>query len=246
MRKIIIVAAFLAAFQIMASAQCVENGSREVKEEKARNVMDFDIPFYHKLNNNNAHRHSGCDFTIGFGGIQLFTEKPYDFDMSKTFELPIYLLYKEHWGASALVYGVGFTWSNFTKTGNVMLSKADNGEIVHGPYPEGASPKFSRLSLFCFNLPVMYQLKLVKNFGFSIGPVLNFNSGGDRLKVKYRLDGHKVKDKYHNVHPNMLTVDIMAQLHVSDLSFYVKYSPMNLMNKDYWPGSQRISFGILL
>ena len=80
-------------------------------------------------------------------------------------------------------------------------------------------------------------------FGFTLGPVVNLNAGSSIVN-KFSLDGNKLKDKYKRVHCNLITVDAMFQLNLKYFSIYAKYSPMNLMDKKYWPEFTTWSIGI--
>jgi hypothetical protein len=228
------------------SAENLPDTLEEQTEDEGWDVIDFDIPFYSKI----KHRH--CDYELdlpffGFGMIYADTDSPLDFNVSRSIEIQPFCFYaSKSWRRSSLSAGLGILSRNFTQTGNTMLSVGDDGSIVAGPYPEGSSPKLSRLSVFSVIVPLQYSYNFGKGFGFSIGPVVDFNTKSV-LKAKYSLDGSKQKDKYKFVHCNPVTVDIMLQIILDDLAVYVKYSPMDLMDDQWWPGMhQQVSFGIML
>ena len=109
--------------------------------------------------------------------------------------------------------------------------------------PEGASPNFSRVKVFSLNFPIRYQYQ-GRRFGFSLGPVLNFNTYSS-IKTKYKLDGHKYKEKYKNAHPTPVTVDFMGTVSTPIIDFYVKYSPFNVLKSDYGLKFKTLSIGCM-
>ena len=92
-------------------------------------------------------------------------------------------------------------------------------------------------------MPIFYNLGFGRGYGITIGPVVNFNASSSIVN-KYTIDGDKRKDKYKYVHCNLVTVDAMAQLNLRDVSIYGRYSPMNVMDKKYWPEFSTWSVGV--
>ena len=122
------------------------------------------------------------------------------------------------------------------------MNMSDNGAITIGPFPEGTSPKISRLTVFSFNMPLLYSCNW-GGFGFTVGPVVNLNASSSIVN-KYSINGDGQKDKFKHVHCNLVTVDALFQLNLKYFSIYAKYSPMNLMDKKYWPEFTTWTFGI--
>lgn len=206
--------------------------------------LDFDIPFYNKIKNRNFH--SLEPGSLGIGMLSTDAKSPFDFNPSSSLEIFLYGT-DEFWhsGRHSFSAGPGISWKNFTMTGGTAMSKNTASEILTGPYPEGSVPKLSRLRVFSFSFPILYSCNVSHGFGFTLGPVVNLNTSSV-INTKYRINGDKRKDKYKQVHCNVATVDLMFQLNLKDVSLYVKYSPMDLMDKAYWPSFQQWSFGIAL
>ena len=97
--------------------------------------------------------------------------------------------------------------------------------------------------MFSLNFPIRYQYQ-GRRFGFSLGPVLNFNTYSS-IKTKYKLDGHKYKEKYKNAHPTPVTVDFMGTVSTPIIDFYVKYSPFNVLKSDYGLKFKTLSIGFM-
>lgn len=140
-------------------------------------------------------------------------------------------------------FGIGLDWRNYRMEDNYCFRKDAEGMNVLERLPEGASPNFSRVKVFSLNFPIRYQY-LGRRFGFSLGPVLNFNAYSS-IKTKYKIDGHKYKEKYKNVHPTPITVDFMGTVLTPIIDFYVKYSPFDVLKSDYGLKFKTLSIGFM-
>lgn len=140
--------------------------------------------------------------------------------------------------------GFGVDWRNYRIKGDTRFAKLDDGTIGLSPYPEGASPKFSRLKVFSLTVPFRYHF-ISRYFGFSLGPVLNLNTYSS-LKTRWKVDGHKVKDTQKDLHVKPVTVDLMVTIDSPGANFYFKYSPCNLIKDGYGLKFKTLSFGVYL
>ena len=203
--------------------------------------LDFDIPFYHKIQKNDGYR--TVVGNAGIGSIFSDSKAPLDFSPQNSLEFWLYALSSHTKGHSTLSYGPGISFRNLALTGGGAMNMSDNGAITIGPFPEGTSPKISRLTVFSFNMPLLYSCSFGGGFGFTVGPVVNLNASSSIVN-KYSINGDGQKDKFKHVHCNIVTVDALFQLNLKYFSIYAKYSPMNLMDKKYWPEFTTWTFGI--
>ena len=204
--------------------------------------LDFDIPFYKKI------RRFDDDLVGSFyvGSNITDSKAPFDFSPQNSMEFAFYMLDSKSWGRNTFSWGPGFTWRNYALTGSKLMWKDDSdGTVKIGEYIQGASPKVSKLRVFSINVPLLYSCNISHGFGFTLGPVVSFNTGSSIVN-KYVLNGEKQKDKYKNVHCNVVTVDAMVQLNLRYFSIYAKYSPMNVLDKNYCPEFQTWTVGIAL
>ena len=200
--------------------------------------LDFDIPFYNKI------KKSSDEAVIGAMGIgTIFSDSNLSFSPQNSLEYYIYALDSHTKGHSTFSYGPGVTWRNLAMTGSTAMSMTGDGTIDFGSFPAASVPKVSKLRIFSINCPLLYSCNFGGGFGFTLGPVVNLNASSSIVN-KYSIDGEKQKDKYKNVHCNIVTVDAMFQLNLKYFSLYVKYSPMNAMDKKYWPEFTTWTFGI--
>ncbi len=140
-------------------------------------------------------------------------------------------------------FGVGVDWRNFRMTDELRFVK--NGKRIElDEYPEGAQPDFSRIKVFSVNFPIRYQYQ-ARNYGFSVGPVLNLNTYSS-IKTRYKLDGGKHKDVNKDARVTPVTVDFMATVNAKWLKMYVKYSPCNMLDTRYAPKFKSLTFGFML
>ena len=142
-----------------------------------------------------------------------------------------------------LSMGLGLDWRNYRMTDDLRFVK-DNRSVALDNYPAGSSPQFSRIKVFSVNLPIRYGYE-GKWFGFSLGPVINFNTYGS-LKTRYEKDGHQLKDVDKDVRITPVTVDFMGTFSIRGVpDFYFKYSPCNLLRDGYGPKFRTLSFGLM-
>lgn len=171
-----------------------------------------------------------------------------DFPFGKSWEIfftPIvFELYMNKAKGDLISLGVGFDWRNYRMTNDVRFMTNDDGTIVLDAYPEGASPKFSRVKVFSLNFPLLYEHKFNRQWGLGIGPVFNWNTYGS-IKTRFKKDGHNHKLVDKNIGHRKFTIDAMFILENPIVDLYLKYSPMDVL-KDNDLQFQSLSFGIYL
>lgn len=225
----------------------VTPNSSVITEEKNDN-WDLKVPFFGKKQKTRPRD----EFQVGgfaFGLVNAMnTPEGMDVDMGSSYELMAdrmlnWEYYPWRTGTSFSI-GLGICWRNFRMTGRTRFIK-ENENLVLGDYPEGADIKFSRLKVFSFTVPLMFNQVIYHRLSFSVGPVVNFNTHAS-LKTRYTLDGGKVKLTDNNIHQNRVTVDFMALVNFNSVGLYVKYSPTSVLNTAYGPKFTSMSTGITL
>ena len=220
----------------------LENNVSE-KREMSDQRFDFSVPFYGRLNGTGEKER----ITPGNYGIAFISANTdaIVFDNRHSMEIflnPIVGTYRR--GPHLFSYGIGISAKDLV-TIEEMMTKTEDGKFVANDWPEYSKNRTSRLEVASIAFPVTYSYDISNGVGFTVGPVLNLNVYSS-LTNKYKLDGEKQKVKYSKVHCNPMTVDLMLQINIQDFGFYVRYSPMNLMNTKYWPGFQQWSAGLTL
>ena len=156
----------------------------------------------------------------------------------------VFELYMNKAKGDLISLGVGFDWRNYRMTNDVRFIKYDDGTVGLDRYPEGASPKFSRVKVFSLNFPLLYEHKFNRKWGLGIGPVFNWNTYGS-IKTRFKKDGDKHKFVDKNIGQRKFTIDAMFILENPIVDLYLKYSPMDVL-KDNVLKFQSLSLGIYL
>ena len=145
--------------------------------------------------------------------------------------------------------GFGIGWRNYRMTGFHHFTKASDGTIGTERYPDGTEPDFSRIKVFSLQVPIMWQHRFNKRWGFALGPVINFNTYAS-IKNRYTdVNGDKQKELFKNIHQQPITIDLMLNVNIMNVfNVYCKYSPMNILRSSYTDNTkfQSLSFGIYL
>ncbi len=151
----------------------------------------------------------------------------------------------------------GFNWRNYRMTGHNRFVKDGMGYLTIEPYPEAVAhtAEFSRIKVFSLYLPVRYTVDLSKDWAFSLGAILNFNTYAS-VETHYKETTHfpnldtkvtnRVQESIKKIHQRPVTVDFLAQLNWRGVGLYVKYSPCQVINPDWGPDFSSLSTGVSL
>lgn len=224
---------------------------------------DFNIPFISKKQKkNNEHKQYQRarfslnllgDLQFGMGLVGATKQAAgMDVEMSNAgFEFFLNNLFNWEYNPTrntSLSLGFGVDWRNYRMKGNTRFIKQD-GQIQLGSYPQGADIDFSRLKVFSITLELMLNQRLFGNVHLGAGGVVNFNTHGS-LKTRYTIGSGKDKEGFkettNNIHQKAVTFDLKGQLSIRPIAFYVKYSPMNVLDTEYGPKFRSISAGALI
>lgn len=143
----------------------------------------------------------------------------------------------------SILVGIGFGWRNYRMTGLNRFVK-DGANLKIEDYPEGAEPKFSRIKLFNFCVPIMLNEDFGKHFSISAGAVVNLNTHAS-MKTRYYQEGLLITDKTDNIHPKKITVDFMGVITFRNVGVYAKYSPMKVLDTTFGPSFKHCSVGAI-
>lgn len=226
-------------------------GVTTIKEKKA---WDFDIPPFIGKKKQKQQHNATFDIDIihdlQFGiGLVSATSQAEGMDVkwaNSGWEFTLNRLINCEYRAAkntSLMLNIGVNWRNFRMKGENRFLK-EGSHLTVAPYPAGSDVNFSRIKIFSTTLELMLRQRLTHHISASIGPVVNFNSHGS-IKTRYKLDGIGYKDTSSNINQNAVTIDYKAEIAVNDLSFYFKYSPVNMLDTSYGPKFRPMSAGIL-
>ncbi len=229
-----------------ASAQVDSGCCWTENDGAAERRLDFNVPFYHRVVNRTYKRRSYVVEPGNFGMALLnVNSDELDFRTQRSYEV-YFNLCGDYFRLSRSVsfnYGLGMSWKNFAMTKGGMMTKDDRGNVLIGGWPDKSEPKVSKLRVFSVTFPFILGFNVYRGVGFSVGPVVNLNAVSS-IVDKYMLNDEKQKDKYKRAHCNLATVDMMFQLNFRDVGIYARYSPMNVMDTDYWPEFKHWAVGL--
>jgi hypothetical protein len=172
----------------------------------------------------------GGPLMIGFTA-PTHTDSGTDFSTFRSWEFAIpfieasFFFDKKHRNAVALQ--TFFNWRNYRMTGDTRFVKNERGNVELASYPEEAKPKFSRVKVFSLSGALLYSYSN-KHWGFSLGPVINFNTYAS-IKTRYSIDRGKYKDVDKHINQRKVTFDIMGVFETPGIDLYLKYSPNDVL-----------------
>lgn len=240
----------------------IRKGSNtSIMSEKSKS-WDFRIPFVDKkIVASSSPRYKRARFSLniinglqfGMGIVSATSQAPgMDINMSNAgFEFFLNNLVMWEYRPvknTSLTMGFGVDWRNYRMKGNTRFIK-DGTNITLGAYPEDADIDFSRLKIFSLTLDLMLRQRLFGHVSMAAGPVVNFNTSGT-LKTRYTLvngdNRESIKERNRNIHQNAVTVDFKGELKIDPIAFYIKYSPMNVLDTNYGPKFRSLSAGAMI
>lgn len=148
-----------------------------------------------------------------------------------------------HWGLTA---GLGWGYRTMRLDGNHAFREIDGvTQVSPGDKAEEPTEYFkSRLRYFFFRIPVSIEWQTRFNdkgpVFFSVGPEAEIRHG---VKSKGKINGSKETfDKGLNVRP--IGVNLLAQAGAGNVGVYMRYSTLELFEKDKGPELYPFSFGL--
>lgn len=145
-------------------------------------------------------------------------------------------------GGSELETGLGFGMRRLLAQPGYCYEGAGDAVALLPP-PEGIEPTMSRLDIWSFQVPVLYNQKLCRGFKFSLGGILNFNTYAKAV-TKTISGGIKEKSVYKGLHQNFLTPEIFAGIYHRGIGVYSTYSPVKLFREAYGPAVKGWTLGV--
>lgn len=212
---------------------------------------EFSLPFsLHKRKKQRkiGERDDEISTRIGFGWVgAIGSPENMDVTIGASWEIFWTILqweYKRCGNPHRWSVGLGLDWRNYRMTNTQRFVK-DEKNIVIEKYPDGATPKFSRVKVLSLQIPLLYRYKINEDFSIGAGPILNLNVHSS-LKTRYKINDKKHKNTDDDAWATPLTLDFMGIVGTPVATFYVKYSPCNVLRTAHAPKFQSFSLGIYL
>lgn len=220
-----------------------------VTKEK-RTELDFSLPIFSSDEDDDK---SELELELGASlllGVNTAMNAPKDMSLSSSsYEVwvPDFLSFQYNPHHSRLSYSMdwGFDWRNYRMTDNHRFLVADDGAVSIGNYPEGASPKFSRIKVISGTWTFLMKYHFGSIGHIKFGPVISMN-GKSSMLTRYTDNGKKVKEKTTDLKVTPLTVDWVASVTLGKIGFYAKYCPNKVFREDWGPKFSNFTVGVNL
>lgn len=125
-------------------------------------------------------------------------------------------------------------WAHYAKEGDALVGL---------PYAEGERRDNSRLTTFGFDVPLTISQNIVRDFGVTVGAVVNFNTYASAVTQLSR-GGARYKTEYRGLRQRFVTFDLVAMLGwTHDFNVYFRYSPMQPFQDGMGPRMKTLSVG---
>ena len=195
---------------------------------------------------------SNVEYNMGIGfGVDFLTGLPDEYDWAgKAWGLDFSFNFAEfYWGGlsntNQFYLTLGLENKSFRLRDDTQFNLLDK-HLVPVVFPDADDMKMSALRVFSWNVGMGYRYVASDDFAFSLGPIVNFNTGS-RIKNKwYDADGKKQKEKIKWGKQELITIEFMAKLEYHGIGLYVKYNPFPLFQEEFGPKATTWSVGLML
>lgn len=186
-------------------------------------------------------------FYVGFNKAIDARSDNFDNDMGRSIEIGFTFVEaaKALNDNMALTAGFGLNWRNFKLTDDSWMQKR-GGYVETSKVPEELDLEYSKLRVFGFNIPVVYEVQQKGGNGFH-GYV---GAAGDiRLAKRVVNIYHDENDKRQcvtkkGVRTLPVGCDIIAQVGYKNFAVYGKFSPIRLFEDGRGPIDQAMTVGL--
>lgn len=243
-------------FILMALLVSVPVLAQVEQEEENPGGWDFTLPINIEKYKPHSERRwipdntlNSSSFSLGFIGEQQ-ADAGVALNMGESFELEWGNISsaKARLGKNAFIrIGWGIAWRNHRMTSRQQFCLENDGTLTLQDYPEGATPKFSRIKTFGITIPLKYYQRLGKNVFFAAGPELEYVTHASAL-TRYTVNGEKKKIKEKDLKYNHFQFGIGAEVSLHNIGLYYKYTPTSVLQDSYGPkfGTQTVGIKLSL
>lgn len=138
--------------------------------------------------------------------------------------------------------GIGFGMMRFLACDGYAYGK-ENDAIVIISVREAARVDKSRLDVWRFHVPVLFDFPLGKRGKISVGGIVDLNTYAKATTQLYYGD-ERDKTLYKGFQQNLLTADLFASVSVGGFGLYCTWSPMKVFKSGFGPGWKAWSIGV--
>lgn len=139
--------------------------------------------------------------------------------------------------------GAGFGESRYSSMDGFAYEKVGD-RLILSPIEEGMRKKESSLAIASFHVPVLYNQHIGKDFMFSLGAIMNFNTYAKATTKVISSDNHSHTTTCKGLQQNLFTVDAYASVDICGIGLFAKWSPMKLFNQKFGPELKGFTVGL--
>lgn len=131
-------------------------------------------------------------------------------------------------GRHRFLTGLGVRFKSLVSNSNHYFFKNDDKSITTVPFDDDTRDHKSGFYTFALQVPVLYKLDMGRSWLFSVGPIVNFNTGA-HITSEYKAGDVKHKFTTSKIGQRPVTVDGYASMTFHGIGLYVRYSPMKML-----------------
>lgn len=139
--------------------------------------------------------------------------------------------------------GAGFGMSRYSSMDGYFYEKTGD-RLILSPIPEGVKKKESSLEISYFQVPVLYNQYISKDFMFSLGAIMNLNTYAKATTRLITSDSQYQTTTYKGLQQNLFAVDAYASVDFWGIGLFAKWSPMKLFNQKFGPELKGFTLGL--
>lgn len=147
-------------------------------------------------------------------------------------------------GGAQFETGIGINLARFLTPGHNAFTK-EGDRLTVAPVDPEVVIRHSRLDVFGFQVPLIYNQKIAGPLQTSIGAILNFNTYA-KASCELQEGNVSVSSKYKGLHQNLFGVEAYAAIHLWEFGIYASWKPMKLFDANFGPEVRSWSLGVEL
>ena len=148
--------------------------------------------------------------------------------------------------------GFGMDWRNYKiSTPDYRFVGSATGGVEMTPYPEGSTPRNSRIKIFTLSMPLMIKQKMpFRLFGsqqwLAVGASLGYSPHGSILTRWSDESGHKDKQSNSKIGHRRWSYELIGMAGISSqVAVYLRYQPMSVLSGAGQPDFKSLSTGLI-
>lgn len=139
--------------------------------------------------------------------------------------------------------GAGFSCNRYLAQDGFQYTRQGDS-LTLTEVPDGMKSIHSRLDVFSFQVPVLYNQRICRNFNFTLGAIANLNTYARANTRLETADNHYHDVTFKGLQQNLFTVDAYASFDIAGIGMYARWSPMPVFRSPFGPESKGFTIGV--